>query len=100
MSIQSQNPATGEVLEIFAETPEPEIDRILGGACAASRAFRALSIAERARPMREAARLLREGAVGYGRTMALEMGKPIAQGEAEAQKCSLVCDYYAENAER
>jgi succinate-semialdehyde dehydrogenase/glutarate-semialdehyde dehydrogenase len=27
------------------------------------------------------------------------MGKPLAQGEAEAEKCATVCDYYAEHAE-
>ena len=31
--------------------------------------------------------------------MALEMGKPLKQGIAEAEKCALGCDYYAEHAE-
>jgi succinate-semialdehyde dehydrogenase/glutarate-semialdehyde dehydrogenase len=32
--------------------------------------------------------------------MALEMGKPVAQGRGEADKCASCCDYYAEHAER
>jgi succinate-semialdehyde dehydrogenase/glutarate-semialdehyde dehydrogenase len=32
--------------------------------------------------------------------MALEMGKPLRDGVAEAQKCATCCDYYAENGER
>ena len=30
--------------------------------------------------------------------MAREMGKPVREGIAEAQKCATVCDFYAENA--
>ncbi|HET8646273.1 MAG TPA: NAD-dependent succinate-semialdehyde dehydrogenase, partial [Vicinamibacteria bacterium] len=34
------------------------------------------------------------------RLAALEMGKPVAQGRAEADKCALVCRFYAQEAER
>ena len=50
--------------------------------------------------MRQAAKLLRDRAGDYARTMALEMGKPLRDGIAEAQKCATACDFYAEHAER
>jgi succinate-semialdehyde dehydrogenase/glutarate-semialdehyde dehydrogenase len=99
MSVQSVNPATGEVIEVFAETTATQLDRILDTAQAAFRAWRDVPFATRAQHMRKAAVLLRERKTTCARTMALEMGKPITQGEAEAEKCALVCEYYAEHAE-
>ena len=95
MAIQSVNPATGEVVEVFEPTSPALIERAVSGAHAAFLEWRRVPIAERAVPMREAARLLRARKTDYARTMALEMGKPIAQGEAEVEKCALACDYYA-----
>ena len=43
--------------------------------------------------------MLRERKEEFARLMALEMGKPLKQGIAEAEKCALGCDYYAEHAE-
>ncbi len=98
MSLRSVNPATGELLETFEETPADELDRMLARADAASREWRRRPIAERADRLHAAARLLRERADTYARTMALEMGKPLAQGRAEAEKCAWACDYYADHA--
>jgi len=99
MSIQSINPATGEVLETFQETSTSEIDGILEAAETTFREWRKRPFVERTKRMRQAAALLRAGKEKYARTMALEMGKPIVQGEAEAEKCAWACDYYAEHAE-
>ncbi|TMA93285.1 MAG: NAD-dependent succinate-semialdehyde dehydrogenase [Deltaproteobacteria bacterium] len=99
MSIQSINPATGEVLEIFEETSTSEIDRILEAAVTTFCDWRSRPFQDRARRMREAARILRGGKEKYARTMSLEMGKPIVQGEAEVEKCAWGCEYYAEHAE-
>src|SRR5499425_1291961 len=99
MTIQSINPATGKPLETFEETASHELDRILGSAQTAFHEWRAVPFGVRAQVMHKAARLLRERQADYSRTMALEMGKPIVQGEAEVEKCAWVCDYYAEHAE-
>jgi succinate-semialdehyde dehydrogenase / glutarate-semialdehyde dehydrogenase len=99
MAIESLNPATGEVLERFDEATPAEIDRTLAQSHATFLQWRRTTFAHRAGLMRQAARVLREDKARFGRTMALEMGKPIVQGEAEAEKCAWVCDYYADNAE-
>jgi succinate-semialdehyde dehydrogenase / glutarate-semialdehyde dehydrogenase len=100
MSIQSINPATGDVLESFAEASDHEIERILDGAHGAFREWRRLSYATRAGHMEKAAHVLRARQADYARMMALEMGKPITQGEAEVEKCALACEYYAAHAAR
>ncbi len=98
MKYQSINPATDEVLETFEETPLAALDQILETADAASRAWRRRPVAERAERLRAAGRVLRDRKDAYARTMALELGKPLAQGVAEAEKCAWACDYYAEHA--
>ena len=99
MALRSINPATDEVLEEFPETTSEELERILANADAAARDWRARPYAARADRMHAAARLLRARRGEYARAMALEMGKPIAQGEAEIEKCAAACEYYAEHAE-
>ena len=99
MSIESVNPATGEVLERFEETSARQLERVLAGADAAFRDWLAVPFAARARTMRAVARVLRAHAPAYARTMTLEMGKPIVQAEAEVEKCAVTCDYYADHAE-
>jgi len=99
MSIQSVNPATGEVLETFTPTSPEELERIVTRAQAAFVEWRAAPFAVRAEHMRGAARLLRKDMAVHAVTMTLEMGKPIVQAEAEVEKCAWVCDFYAEHAE-
>ena len=100
MAIETMNPTTGERVATFREMEAGEVDRILEAAAAAQKAWARVPIAERAVPMRKVAALLRERAPELGRLAALEMGKPVKDGAAEATKCAWVCEYYAENAER
>ena len=98
--ITSINPTTGETLEKYEETSPDEIMRRLEKAHQAFRAWRRTSFSERAQLMRKVSRALTENKGQYARTMALEMGKPIAAGRAEIEKCVWACEYYADHAEK
>jgi succinate-semialdehyde dehydrogenase/glutarate-semialdehyde dehydrogenase len=75
-----------------------DVREIVQAAHRAFREWRTRGVADRAAPMRRAGELLRTRAEDYGRLMASEMGKPVRDGRAEAEKCALACDYYAEHA--
>src|SRR5439155_17130039 len=100
MTIRAINPATGEVVATHEEMTPAAVGRILEDVHEAFLGWRRASFADRAAPMRRAANTLRANAGDYARLMAKEMGKPVREGVAEAQKCASVCDFYAENAER
>src|SRR5947208_15491635 len=93
MTVASINPTTGETLETFAETTPTALERVLDQALAAYQSWRRCSYGQRAQAMREAGRLLRERKRQHARTMALEMGKPLPHGEAEAGQCAWPCGY-------
>src|SRR5579859_5585192 len=100
MSIQSINPATEEVLETFERYNQEQIDEALDQARQAFVHWRESSFAERGALFHRLAQHLRERKVELARTATLEMGKPIAEAEAEVEKCAWNCDYYADNAEQ
>jgi succinate-semialdehyde dehydrogenase/glutarate-semialdehyde dehydrogenase len=100
MTLQAVNPTTGETINIYEEMAPAEVRRVIEQAHQAFLDWRKTSFAERAQRMQQAARILREQAKEYATLMAQEMGKPVKDGRAEAEKCAWVCDYYAENAEQ
>ena len=99
MSLQSVNPATGEVLETFTAVSGRELEGIIAQSHAAFLEWRTVPFKVRAERMRQAAQILRRRRAEFARTMTLEVGKPITQGEAEVDKCAWACDYYADSAE-
>ncbi|HEU0075546.1 MAG TPA: NAD-dependent succinate-semialdehyde dehydrogenase [Dehalococcoidia bacterium] len=99
MAIQSQNPATEEVIASFEEHTEAQINQILDRSVGAFKQWRNQPFAHRAQLMTQAAKQLRAGSERLATLMTLEMGKPIAQARAEVEKCAWCCDYFAENAE-
>jgi succinate-semialdehyde dehydrogenase/glutarate-semialdehyde dehydrogenase len=99
MALETINPTTGERVRTYAETKPAEVGTALAAAEAAFEGWRRAPFADRAAPMKRAGALLRERKDALARLMAVEMGKPLGQGRAEAEKCASVCDYYADAAE-
>jgi len=99
MAIESINPTTGGKIASYEETSPEELRAIFERADEAFREWRRVSFEGRASLMRRAASVLRERSKPYAILMAEEMGKPLAQGRAEVEKCAWVCDYYADHAQ-
>jgi succinate-semialdehyde dehydrogenase/glutarate-semialdehyde dehydrogenase len=95
--MKAVNPTTGEILREYAEHDAAEIDRRLARAAQAFATWRRTPLAERATRLRAAAEVLRRDRDALARLMTLEMGKPIAQSEAEVDKCAWACDHFAEH---
>src|SRR5688500_9096620 len=99
MALDAVNPATGKTIKTYDEMTPRQAAAAVEEAHAAWKSWRTTPFSERARPMKKAAGILRERKEELARLMALEMGKPFKQGIAEAEKCALGWDYYADHAE-
>ena len=99
MAITSINPATGKTIKTYDEMKPNQAAAAVAQAYEIWRTWRTTSFGERVKPMKKTAEILRQRKDDLARLMAVEMGKPLAQGVAEAEKCAWACDYYADNAE-
>ncbi len=96
MPIQTQNPATGEILKTFEPHSDEQVDAAIDRSWDAFQAFRKWSFADRAVCMNKAADILEAEAEALGRIMTTEMGKTLKSAIAEVKKCAWVCRHYAE----
>jgi len=97
--VKAINPATGKLIRQYTQHTDDEVATIVEAVDQAFNSWRRTSFATRRELMQKAAQLLRDRAEQYGRLITMEMGKVLDEGIAEVNKCALVCDYYAENAE-
>jgi succinate-semialdehyde dehydrogenase/glutarate-semialdehyde dehydrogenase len=97
MAIEVVSPTTGEVISRYDEASRKTVRTALGAVARAAPGWRDTSFADRADPLREAARLLRRDAHDHAALMAREMGKPVREGQAEVEKCAWACEYFAEH---
>jgi succinate-semialdehyde dehydrogenase/glutarate-semialdehyde dehydrogenase len=98
MALVSMNPTSGDQINTYAEMTPAEVDAVLAGSVAAFEPWHRGTFDERGAIVRGVARELRVRKSGLARLMALEMGKPLNQGESEVEKCASTCDYFADHA--
>lgn len=99
MPIQTQNPATEEIVEVFEPHSDRQVEQALADSEAAFEANRALSFDERARRLNAAADALHADCEKWAKIITLEMGKTLDAARSEVEKCASACRHYAQHAE-
>lgn len=97
VAIATVNPATGELVKEFDAISAAEVDRRIGLAQSTFEQLRSTTFAQRGEWLYRAAELLEADAKTLGATLVEEMGKPLAQAEAEVLKCAKGLRFYADN---
>lgn len=87
-TLESTNPATGELVGRVDVTPVAEIPEVVARARAAQPGWNDLGVAGRAALLLEAARGVAERADELGRLLTTEMGKPLAEAVGEVKHCA------------
>ncbi|MGW4336722.1 NAD-dependent succinate-semialdehyde dehydrogenase [Rhodococcus koreensis] len=89
------DPTTGTVVREFATMSDADADQALVRAADAYRVWCEVDLADRAAVLAKVAELHRQHATELAKLTTLEMGKPIAQAEAEVELSASIYDYYA-----
>ncbi len=95
MSFVSVNPATGQRLGTYRKTTPAGIERALARAHIWQTKWRELPLAMRAAHLRAVADELISNRDKLAGLATAEMGKPLAQAQAEVEKCARTCEFFA-----
>src|SRR6185312_3351028 len=90
-------PATGEVVETFPFATDAEVEEALAAATEAFAAWRLRPIEDRAAIVKRIAELFTERSADLAALITKEMGKRPAQAVGEAEFCTDIFGYYADN---
>jgi succinate-semialdehyde dehydrogenase/glutarate-semialdehyde dehydrogenase len=97
--IKSINPANWEIINTNEAYSEKGVEKIINSVDKSWHHWRSTSFLYRSQLMQNLSSLLKSKKEDLAYLMALEMGKVKTEGIAEIEKCAVVCDYYAQNAE-
>ena len=95
----SLNPSTNQLIQTYASWDSSRLEQALEKTRRAQQAWAQTSFSQRAEVLRNAAMQLRAQRDRYATLITQEMGKPLREARAEVEKCTTVCDYYAQHGE-
>ena len=90
------NPATGGVIDTVPTADAADADVAIAAAARAFEAWKRVPVAERAAIQKKASSMMRAEAETIGRTLAAELGRPVAAAVAEIRRSADLLDVYAE----
>lgn len=96
----SINPATGEIIKQYKFHAPEQVAQAIANAHACYESWSRVPVSQRAATLPKVADALLAKKDAYARLISAEMGKPLAQGIAEIEKCASTARYFAENAPR
>ena len=99
MAYQTTNPYTGEILKTFPDATDAEVAQALERGHAAFQQWRLKPVKERVTFLQKAANLLRTRHTEYAKLLTTEMGKLLAEAEAEVELSAAILEYYVKHAE-
>jgi len=99
MPIQTQNPATGDVIKTFDAHTDAQVDVMLEKSIQAFVVLKDTNFKTRGTWMKRAADILEDEVDELAELATLEMGKTLIAAKVEVKKCAWVCRYYADTAE-
>jgi succinate-semialdehyde dehydrogenase/glutarate-semialdehyde dehydrogenase len=99
MNISSINPATGQINKKYKAHTAKQVQQKVEQTHRAWQQWRLTTFKHRAALLNQMAVVINNHKHELAKLMAVEMGKPLKEGIAEAEKCASVCTYYAKNAE-
>lgn len=94
---RSVNPADGTTIRTFQAMDWHEVDAVLDRAQTAFERWSAMPVQERAHAVGRVADALRARRPALSRLLTQEMGKPIAESQAEVDKCADAAEWLAEH---
>lgn len=96
-TITTINPATGQTLRNYPLHSPEQINALLAQAANAAERWRREKIEVRRDLLKRIASLLRRDQEKFAQLMQEEMGKSLAEGKAEVEKCAATAEYFYEH---